>query len=57
MPAGGGMRNMLPRGLLRFRRIEVIVSIAYRPIAAVLAAFATFAVFAMLDLLLQHATR
>jgi len=57
MPAGGGMRNMLPRGLLRFRHIEVIVFTAHRPIAAVLAALATFAVFAMLDLLLQHATR
>jgi hypothetical protein len=57
MPAGGGSRNMLPRGLLRFRHIEVAVFITDRPIAALLAAFATFAVFAMLDLLLQYAAR
>jgi len=33
------------------------VFIIDRPIAAVLAALATFGVFAMLDLLLQYATR
>jgi hypothetical protein len=33
------------------------VFIIYRPFAAVLAALATFAVFAVLDLLLQYATR
>ena len=57
MPAGGAIGNMLPRGSLRFRHTEVSVFIVYRPIAAVLAALATSAVFAMLDFLLQYATR
>jgi hypothetical protein len=43
--------------LLPFQHIEVTVFVIDRPIAAVLAAVATFSVFAMLDLLLQYATR
>jgi len=57
MSAGRAIRNMLPRGLLHFRHIEVSVSIIYRPIAAVLAALATLGIFAMLNLLLHYATR
>ena len=57
MPADGGIHNMLPWGLLRFRHIEASVFITDRPIAAVLAALATSSVFAMLDLLLQYAAR
>ena len=57
MPAGRGIRNVSPSGLLRFRHIEVSVFIIDRPIAAVLALLATSSVFAMLDLLLQYATR
>ena len=57
MPASGGIRNVSPSGFLRFRHIEVTVFIIDRPFAVVLAALATSAVFAMLDLLLQYATR